>query len=142
MKIPGGGALQRQLQKQMQKFQEDLATAQKALAELRVEATAGGGVVTAVADGAGQLLELRISPEAVNPDEVEMLQDLVLAAVREALDKAEQVREEKELLEAEIGRLEADSLYIEEIARREYGMVREGEEAFRLTLPDSAGNGE
>ena len=56
--------------------------------------------------------------------------------------RLEQVREEKELLEAEIGRLEADSLYIEEIARREYGMVREGEEAFRLTLPDSAGNGE
>jgi len=95
VKIPGGGALQRQLQKQMQKFQEDLATAQKALAELRVEATAGGGVVTAVADGAGQLLELRISPEAINPEEVEMLQDLVLAAVREALDKAEQAREEK-----------------------------------------------
>ena len=95
MKIPGGGALQRQLQKQMQKFQEDLASTEKALAELRVEATAGGGAVTAVADGAGQLLEVRISPEAVNPDEVEMLQDLVLAAVREALDKAGQAREEK-----------------------------------------------
>ena len=95
MKIPGGGALQRQLQKQMEKFQEDLETAQKALAELRMEATAGGGAVTAVADGAGQLLELKISPEAVNPDDVEMLQDLVLAAVREVLEKSEQAREEK-----------------------------------------------
>ena len=56
--------------------------------------------------------------------------------------RLEQVREEKERLEAEIGRLEADSLYIEEIARREYGMVRDGEEAFRLTLPDSTGSGE
>lgn len=95
MRIPGGGALQRQLQKQMQQFQEDLEATQQALAELRLEASAGGGAVTAVANGAGQLLELKISPEAVNPDDVEMLQDLILAAVREALDKAEQTREEK-----------------------------------------------
>lgn len=95
MKIPGGGALQRQLQKQVQKFQEDLEETQKALAELRLETTAGGGAVTAVANGAGQLLELRISPEAVNPDDVEMLQDLILAAVREVLEKSEQAREER-----------------------------------------------
>ena len=56
--------------------------------------------------------------------------------------RLEQVREEKEQLEAEIERLEADSLYIEEIARKEYGMVRDGEEVFRLTLPDSTGSRE
>jgi DNA-binding protein YbaB len=51
--------------------------------------------VTAVANGSGELTELRISPDAVDPNDVEMLQDLVLAAVREALQKARQVQEEK-----------------------------------------------
>ncbi|UCC69400.1 MAG: YbaB/EbfC family nucleoid-associated protein [Armatimonadota bacterium] len=95
MKIPGGGALQKQLMRQMEKFQQDLDAAQKELDELRVEAAAGGGAVTAVANGSGELTELRISPEAVDPEDVEMLQDLVLAAVREALQKARQVQEEK-----------------------------------------------
>ncbi len=95
MKIPGGGALQKQLVRQMEKFQQDLKAAQKELDELRVEAAAGGGAVTAVANGSGELTELRISPEAVDPQDVEMLQDLVLAAVREALQKARQAQEEK-----------------------------------------------
>ena len=56
--------------------------------------------------------------------------------------RLEQVREEKEQLEGEIERLKADSLYIEEIARKEYGMVRDGEEVFRLTIPDSTGSRE
>ena len=95
MKIPGAGGLQRQLMHQMEKLQQDLKTAQEELGKLRVEASAGGGAVTAVANGSGELLELRISPEAVNPDDVEMLQDLVLAAVREALEKARRAQEEK-----------------------------------------------
>jgi len=95
MKIPGGGGLQRQLARQMEKFQQDLETAQKELDELRVDAAAGGGAVTAVASGSGELMELRISPDAVNPEDVEMLQDLVLAAVREVLQKAHQAQEEK-----------------------------------------------
>lgn len=95
MKIPDGGALPRQLMRQMQKFQQDLAAAQQELAQLRVEASAGGGAVKAVANGNGELLELEISPEAVDPGEVEMLRDLVLAAVREALEKARQAQGER-----------------------------------------------
>ena len=94
MKLPGGGALQRQLMRQMEKLQQDLKTAQEELSCLRVEASAGGGV-TAVANGRGELVELRISPDAVDPSDVEMLQDLVLAAVREALERAHQAQQEK-----------------------------------------------
>jgi len=93
--MPGGGSLQRQLMRQVEKFQEEMRAAQEELAKLRVEASAGGGAVTAVASGAGELMELRISPEAVDPGDVEMLQDLVLAAVREALENARKVQEEK-----------------------------------------------
>jgi hypothetical protein len=81
--------------RQMEKLQRDMETAQRELSELRVEATAGGGVVRAVANGQGELIELRISPEAVDPNDVEMLQDLVLAAVREAVDKGRKTQEEK-----------------------------------------------
>jgi DNA-binding YbaB/EbfC family protein len=95
MKIPGGGGLQKQLLKQMQKLQQDMKVAQDELAGLRVEASAGGGVVKAIANGQGELVELHISPEAVDPDDVEMLQDLVLAAVREALEKGRAAAEEK-----------------------------------------------
>jgi len=95
MRIPGGGGLQKQLVKQMEKLQRDMEQAQSELAALRVEASAGGGVVTAVANGQGELVELRISPEAVDPNDVEMLQDLILAAVREAQEKGRQAQEEK-----------------------------------------------
>ena len=88
MKIPGGGGLQRQLMKQIEKMQEELEA-------MRIEGSAGGGVVTAVANGSGELIELKISPEAVDPNDVEMLQDLVLAAVREALDKSRQLQQDK-----------------------------------------------
>jgi DNA-binding YbaB/EbfC family protein len=81
--------------RQVEKFQEEMRAAQEELAKLRVEASAGGGAVTAVASGAGELMELRISPEAVDPGDVEMLQDLVLAAVREALENARKVQEER-----------------------------------------------
>jgi len=95
MKIPGGGGLQRQLMRQMEKFQQELKSAQEELSQLRFDASAGGGVVTAVASGQGELVELHISPEAVDPEDVEMLQDLVLAAVREALEKSRKAQEEK-----------------------------------------------
>ena len=95
MKIPGGGALERKLMRQVEKVQQGLKAAQEELAELRVEGTAGGGAVTAVANGSGELLEVRISPGAVDPSDVEMLQDLVLAAVRDALAKSQQAAAEK-----------------------------------------------
>lgn len=88
MRIPGGGGLQRQLMKQIEKMQEELEA-------MRIEGSAGGGVVTAVANGSGELIELKISPEAVDPNDVEMLQDLVLAAVRDALDKSRQIQQDK-----------------------------------------------
>jgi hypothetical protein len=93
MKIPGAGGLQKQLMKQMEQLQRDMEKAQHELADLRVEASSGGGAVRAVANGQGDLLELTIAPEAVDPNDVEMLQDLVLAAVREALEKGRKEQE-------------------------------------------------
>jgi hypothetical protein len=95
MNIPGSGGLQRQLMKQMEKLQRDIAKTQEELAATRVEASAGGGAVTAVANGLGDLVELRIAPEAVDPSDVEMLQDLILAAVREAIGKGRKLQEDK-----------------------------------------------
>jgi len=77
------------MMKQVQKMQQDMMKLQEELKERTVEATAGGGVVKAVANGKKELVKIEIKPEAVDPDDVEMLQDLVLAAANEALQKAE-----------------------------------------------------
>jgi DNA-binding YbaB/EbfC family protein len=77
------------LMKQVQKMQKDMVKLQEELQEKTVEATAGGGVVKVVASGKKQLVSIEIDPEAVDPEDVEMLQDLVLAAANEALQKAE-----------------------------------------------------
>ena len=76
-----------QMMKQAQQMQERL---QKQMAELRVEATAGGGMVTVVVNGAKQLLSIKIDPEVASGDDVEMLQDLIVAAVNDAQRKAEE----------------------------------------------------
>ena len=81
--------------KQVQKVQEDMARVQEGLAQERVEATAGGGVVRAVANGHGDLLEIKIDPGAVDPNDVSLLEDLVLAAVGEALRKARELAAER-----------------------------------------------
>jgi DNA-binding YbaB/EbfC family protein len=73
-----------QLMKQAQKMQQQLAAAQAELASAEVTGTAGGGLVTATMTGSGELTALTISPEAVDPEDVETLQDLVVAAVRDA----------------------------------------------------------
>ena len=78
----------RQIMKQAQQMQEQLAKTQAELAERRFEGSAGGGMVTAVVTGGPELVEVRISPEVVDPDDVEMLEDLVVAAVRQAMDEA------------------------------------------------------
>jgi DNA-binding YbaB/EbfC family protein len=75
-----------QMMKQAQQMQERL---QKQMAEMKVEATAGGGMVTVVMSGSKQLLSLKIDPEAVSKDDVEMLQDLILAAVNDAQRKVD-----------------------------------------------------
>jgi DNA-binding YbaB/EbfC family protein len=73
-----------QLMKQAQKMQRDLLAAQEQLATAEVEGSAGGGLVKATLTGAGELTSLAIDPSAVDPDDVETLQDLVVAAVRDA----------------------------------------------------------
>ena len=83
-----------QLLKQAQKMQQQLVAAQEELAQLRVEGTAGGGLVKAVVSGSGELLDLSIDPKAVDPDDTETLADLILAAVRDASENATAVQEQ------------------------------------------------
>ena len=75
----------RQLMKQAQKMQEQLATAQAELAEREFSGSAGGGVVTAIVKGSGEVLAVNIDPSVIDPDDPEMLGDLVVAAVNTAL---------------------------------------------------------
>ena len=83
------------LLKQAQKMQARMAKLQDELAEKTVEATAGGGMVTVVANGKGELLSVKIERDVVEPDDVEMLQDLVLAACNEAVRKAREMVSEE-----------------------------------------------
>jgi len=80
-----------QMMRQVKKMQEQMLKAQEELGNKEVEGTAGGGVVTVRANGHKKILAVTIKPEAVDPDDVEMLQDLVLAAVNDALNKAEEM---------------------------------------------------
>ncbi|OQX66068.1 MAG: YbaB/EbfC family nucleoid-associated protein [Desulfococcus sp. 4484_242] len=88
-----------QLMKQAQKFQARMAELQEELNQRRVEASAGGGMVTVVANGKQEVLSISIDPEVVDPNDVEMLQDLILAAVNDALTRA------KEMTNEEMGKL-------------------------------------
>lgn len=78
-----------QLMKQAKKMQEEMMKAQEALGDKTVEGTAGGGVVTVVVTGHKLVKSINIKPEAVDPEDVEMLQDLILAAVNDAMKKAD-----------------------------------------------------
>jgi len=84
-----GGKNQAQMMKQAQKMQQDLLKMQQEMETKEYEAAAGGGVVKAAVNGKHELVRLTISPEAVDPEDVEMLQDLVVAAVNEAMRAAE-----------------------------------------------------
>ena len=83
------------LMQQAQEMQEQLAKVQEEAAKETVEATAGGGMVTVTANGAGEIVEIKIAKEAIDPDDPEMLADLVLAAVNEALRSAQRLVESK-----------------------------------------------
>lgn len=85
--------------KQMQRMQADMAQAQQDLAGKTVEGTAGGGRVTATANGSQEITSIKIAKEVVDPEDVEMLQDLVLTAVQQALAKS------KELAAGEMGKV-------------------------------------
>ncbi|MCX6345816.1 MAG: YbaB/EbfC family nucleoid-associated protein [Armatimonadetes bacterium] len=89
--IPGMG----NMMKQVQKMVEDQQKMEQELAEVRVETSAGGGMVKAIINGKSELLEVKIDPQVVDPEDVEMLQDLIVSAVREALEKVQDIREER-----------------------------------------------
>lgn len=91
----GGGFNIQAIMKQVQKIADDQQKMEAELAEERIEATSGGGMVTATVNGMAEMLDIKISPEVVDPEDVEMLQDLVTSAVREALEQANERRKEK-----------------------------------------------
>ena len=94
----GGGQMQN-LARQAQKLQQQIAQKQEELDNLTYEASAGGGIVSAKVSGKKELVELLIKPEAIDPDDVEMLQDVIIAAVNEA------IRMCNETSEREMGKL-------------------------------------
>jgi nucleoid-associated protein EbfC len=83
------------MMKQAQKLQSKMMKLQEELADQTVEATAGGGMISVVANGKQQIVSIRIEKEVVDPEDVEMLQDLVLAAVNDALNKSQEMVSEK-----------------------------------------------
>lgn len=91
----GGASNMNGLMKQAQKMQEEMARAQAELEEREFTATSGGGAVTVVVSGKKELKSLTIEPEVVDPEDIEMLQDLVLSAVNEALRQVEETSNEE-----------------------------------------------
>ncbi|KPL07457.1 hypothetical protein AMJ85_09485 [candidate division BRC1 bacterium SM23_51] len=89
----------KQLQKMQKQLQGQIESLQQEMENQTVEATAGGGAVRVVANGAQQIVEIQIKPEAVDPDDVEMLEDLVMAAVNSAMEKS------KEIAQSEMAKL-------------------------------------
>ncbi|MFH1335263.1 MAG: YbaB/EbfC family nucleoid-associated protein [Candidatus Zixiibacteriota bacterium] len=83
------------MMKQIQKMQQEMEKIQEELANKTVEGTAGGGMVKVMANGKQEILEIKIDPEVVNKDDVEMLQDLVVAAVNQAKEKAQEMANEE-----------------------------------------------
>jgi|SRR5580704_6893751 DNA-binding YbaB/EbfC family protein len=91
MKMPGGLDFD-EMMKQAQKMQDDL---QREMQQIRVQASAGGGVIRVVMNGSKELVELTIDPDTINSGDVEMLQDLIIAAVNEASRKADEAMKGK-----------------------------------------------
>ena len=92
--FPGGGGMpgnMNQLMKQAQRMQRQMEEAQAQLEETEMTGTAGGGVVEVTVSGKKELTKVKINPEAVDPDDVEMLEDLIMAATNEALRKVDEV---------------------------------------------------
>ena len=85
----GGAPNMNQMMKQAQKMQEQMLKMQEEMEEKKFEATAGGGAVRVVVSGKREVLEVELKPEVVDPDDIEMLQDLIVASINEALRKLE-----------------------------------------------------
>jgi len=83
------------MMKQVQKMQAKMEEVQKELENKRVEGTSGGGMVKVIANGKQEILEIKIDPEVVNKEDVEMLEDLVLAAVNQAREKSVEIQNEE-----------------------------------------------
>src|SRR5690554_6774070 len=90
-----GNANMNKMMKQMQKMQKDMMKAQEELQEMSFEATAGGGMVKVTANGKKEIVDVEINEEVVDPDDVEMLQDLIIAATNEVLNKVDETSNEK-----------------------------------------------
>ena len=84
----------KQLQKLQEEVQRKLAKAEDELSAKTVEATAGGGMVTVTANGQQEIISVKINPEAIDPDDPEMLEDLVIAAINSAIAKSKELREQ------------------------------------------------
>jgi DNA-binding YbaB/EbfC family protein len=93
-KFPGGGSM-RQMMEQAQRMMEEAQRFEEEMDALQVQATAGGGVVKATVNGKGMLMALKIDPDVIDPTDPEMLQDLIVSAVREAQTQAENIRAER-----------------------------------------------
>lgn len=87
------------MMKQVQKMQKKMMELQGELEQQRVEGTAGGGMITVVANGRQDILEIKIQPDVVDPDDVEMLEDLILAAIHQAQQRAQ------EMMDKEMGQI-------------------------------------
>ena len=87
------------MMKQAQKMQEQMQQAQEEIGQRTVEATAGGGKITVVASGAGDILSIKISKDVVDPNDVEMLEDLVLTGVQKAIEEG------RALMQTEMGKI-------------------------------------
>jgi DNA-binding YbaB/EbfC family protein len=92
---PGGQPNLQKLMKQAQQMQAQLEAAQAALADTEVTGSAGGGLVTVIATGAGEFRSVSIDPKVVDPEDIETLQDLVLAAITSATDEVRKITEKK-----------------------------------------------
>ncbi len=95
---PGGGSMNNMI-KQAKQVQEKIVKMQEELKEREVEASSGGGAVTATVNGKQEVLKIKISSEVVDPEDIEMLEDLVLAAVNEA------IRQSQEMVSTEMSRI-------------------------------------
>ncbi len=97
--MPPMGGNMNNLMKQAQKLQKQMEEMREEIEKKTVEASSGGGAVTAVVSGKKEIIDIKIKPEVVDPDDVEMLQDLIIAAVNEAISKA------GEMMEQEMGKI-------------------------------------
>lgn len=91
MNMRGGMGNMNNMMKQVKKMQDQMMKAQEELKEKTFDGTAGGGVVTVVVNGHKEVKDVKIKPEAVDPDDIEMLQDLVLAAINDAMKQVDEV---------------------------------------------------